>query len=239
MSAIHNFRVDVAIEVGVNAAIMLEHIDFWCTKNKANGKHFHDGYYWTYNTAKAFREIYPYMSEKAIRTALGKLESGGYIVTGTYNDKPYDRTKWYAVTPEGAALLDGTHCQKGQMEVPKRANGSSQNGNSLNIDNSYKPVIYPFISDEPIQSERRQASGNFTPPTLDEVRAFCAANMMRHVDPEVFHSWHEARGWVVNGSPIVNWQSALASWEVRDRNKAASEKQTDYSKYDASNWERG
>ena len=237
------------MEVGVNAAIMLEHIDFWCTKNKANGRNFHDGYYWTYNSVKAFKEIYPYMSEKAIRTALDKLKGGGYIVTGTYNEKPYDKTKWYAVTAKGVALLDGTLCPKGQMDLPERADGCSQKGKSPYIDNSYKPVIYSCVdgqdSQDNLSGRRVRASrpNDPTPPTVDEVRAFCAANMISHVDPEVFHSWHEARGWVVNGSPIVNWQSALTSWEARGRNEAAvkksEESQADYSRFDASNWDRG
>lgn len=86
-----------------------------------------------------------------------------------------------------------------------------------------------------------QVSSGFAPPTVEEVRAFCAANMLGNVDPEVFVSWHEARGWVVNGSPITNWQAAVRSWHVRDRNRVATEraskpKPQDYSDLNAG-WE--
>ena len=39
MSDMHSFNVDVAKEVGVNAAILLQSIKWWCLKNKANDKH--------------------------------------------------------------------------------------------------------------------------------------------------------------------------------------------------------
>lgn len=226
------------MEVGVNAAIILEHIDFWCAKNKANDRNFNDGYYWTYNSTKAFKEIYPYMSEKVIRTALKRLVDGGYIVTGQYNERPYDRTKWYAVTEKGSALLDGTICPKGQMDVAERANGCIRKGKSHNISNSYKPVVYPFIDEQPSESDD---VGGFVPPTLEEVREYVRGNMLDKCDPDLFFATYDAQGWVLgNGIPMTNWQSAVRKWHVQDRNKAASApRDVDWSKYDPEHWERG
>lgn len=229
------------MEVGVNAAIILEHIDFWCAKNRANGRNFNDGYYWTYNSTKAFVEIYPYMSEKAIRTALGRLEDGGYIVTGRYNEKPYDRTKWYAITEKGSALLDGSICPKGQMDTPERADGCAEKGNSHNINNSYKPVSYPYSD-----GHRSQNSGDdsFTPPTVDEVKAyadeFCPTNGLPLVNANAFCDYYAAQGWVLgNNIPMYDWKAAVRKWANNSRLRAATEKPADYSKYDASKWERG
>ena len=106
MSDWHSFSVDVACKVGVNAAIILGNIKHWCKKNKANGKHMHDGLYWSYNSIKAFSELYPYLGKGAIDNALKKLESGGYVKVGNYNKTPYDRTKWYAITSKGLALFE-------------------------------------------------------------------------------------------------------------------------------------
>ena len=91
----HSFDVEVAKQVGVNAAILYRNIQFWCAKNKANDMHFHDGYYWTYNSKKAFAELFPYFTERQVEYALNKLIEAGYIKTGNYNKSPFDKTLWY------------------------------------------------------------------------------------------------------------------------------------------------
>ena len=180
---------------------------------------------------------------RSIASAFKELEEFGYVVVEKKlpekNNPKLDYIYHIYEIPDGAL---GDEARRHSSTKCAAHNVQHKTAQELNTD--YKGDTPLFSGEEeflPSSSSTYNllASSDFVPPTLDEVRAFCAANMMRHVDPEVFHSWHEARGWVVNGSPIVNWQSALASWEVRDRNKAASEKQTDYSKYDASNWERG
>ncbi len=92
----HSFNTEIAKEIGVNGAIIYDSISFWCAKNKANDKHFHDGKYWTYNSLKAFKELFPYLGIDQIKRALKKLEEKGYISSGEYNKIGYDRTKWYA-----------------------------------------------------------------------------------------------------------------------------------------------
>ena len=92
----HSFDVEVAKEVGANAAIIYKNIQFWCLKNKVNEVHFHDGYYWTYNSKKAFSELFPYMTERQVDYALNKLIEAKYIIKGNYNKSPYDKTLWYA-----------------------------------------------------------------------------------------------------------------------------------------------
>lgn len=134
----HHFHVSVAVEVGVNAAVLLEQFNWWISKNQANGKHFHDGRYWTYNSTKAFAEMYPYMSQKAVKNALRKLEDGGYIVVGDYNENRMKRPNWYSITEKGYSLLFGANMPKGtQGVVPKGPVEESQRDHTLYIDNSY------------------------------------------------------------------------------------------------------
>lgn len=92
----HSFDVEVACDVGVNAAILYSNIKFWAEKNKANDKNLKDGYYWTYNSMRAFSELFPYMGEGAIKGALKRLIEKGYIIKGEYNKSNYDRTSWYS-----------------------------------------------------------------------------------------------------------------------------------------------
>ena len=93
---LNSFDSDVARDVGINAAVIYFNIQFWCEHNRTNETNFYDGYYWTYNSTKAFMEQFPYMSKDQINYALKKLEDSGYIKTGNYNKSTYDRTKWFA-----------------------------------------------------------------------------------------------------------------------------------------------
>jgi hypothetical protein len=91
-----SFDPQIAKDVGVEEAIMYSNIEFWCDKNEANDKHFFDGYYWSYNSIKAFSRIFPFWTGAKIKRILNKLKEQGYIVTGKYNKSNYDKTTWYS-----------------------------------------------------------------------------------------------------------------------------------------------
>lgn len=133
----HSFDIDVAIRYGVNAAVLLNNIYFWCEHNRANGTNFHDGHYWTYNSRKAFSELFPYMTQRSVATALDKLIDDGIIITGNYNQSAYDRTMWYAVTEKGKSML-----QKCKMEKTESENGNSQNVEPIPYINTDKNQSY-------------------------------------------------------------------------------------------------
>lgn len=95
--SLHSFDTDEAIKHGVDKAIILSNIRFWLEKNKANQKHLHDDYCWTYNSSKAFAELFPYFSSSKIQRLLKELENDGIILTGNYNKSAYDRTKWFSM----------------------------------------------------------------------------------------------------------------------------------------------
>lgn len=94
----HSFDIEIAQAFGLNCATLIYHLDFWISHNKANNKNFYDGYYWTYNTREAFSEQLPYLTPKQVRDALKKLIDAGLVIKGCYNENPFDRTAWYALT---------------------------------------------------------------------------------------------------------------------------------------------
>ena len=114
----HSFDIEIAKEYGVNCAVILNNLYFWIQKNEANGDHYHDGLYWTFNSVKAFNDLFPYLSEKQIRSALSKLEDDGIIKTGNYNKVAYDRTKWYAITQKGISILTKRQMEINQTDTP-------------------------------------------------------------------------------------------------------------------------
>ena len=137
----HFFDVDLAKKYGVNCAILIANFDYWISKNKANNTNFYDGRYWTFNSKKAFSELFPYRSEKQIRTTLDKLIDEGLIITGNYNVSAYDRTLWYAFTEKGESI-----CLKRPMDKYEKANGIDLEGqpipnNKPNINTDIKEYI--------------------------------------------------------------------------------------------------
>lgn len=145
----HLFDVEIAVKYGVNAAILLENIGYWIKQNEANEINFYDGFYWTYNSRKAYRELFPYLSERQINTAFQKLIDDGLIITGNYNKSAYDHTLWYALTDKGKSIL---HFDI--IETDKMSNGLRQNvepipyiNHSLNTTIKHITINYAEISE--------------------------------------------------------------------------------------------
>ena len=135
----HSFDIDVAKRYGIQAAVLLKNIYFWIEKNRANETNFYDGYYWTYNSKKAFSDLFPYMTERQIDYTLKKLLDEGILITGNYNKVAYDRTLWYAITKKGYSIL-----QNCEMEETKLLNGTNENVEPIpyintNINTNGKP----------------------------------------------------------------------------------------------------
>jgi uncharacterized phage protein (TIGR02220 family) len=118
----HSFNIDVAKQIGIAPAVILNNIYWWIEKNKANDKHFYNGYYWTYNSRKAFCTQFPYLTERQIEYALRKLINEGYVITGNYNKASFDRTLWYAITNKGYCIL-----QNCEMERTNFVNAKDKN----------------------------------------------------------------------------------------------------------------
>lgn len=126
--AVHSFHPSVAIDIGINAAVLFYNICFWVGQNTANERNYVNGKYWTYNSASAYTRLFPEFSQKQIYTALRKLEDQGYIESGCFNDDPYDRTKWYTVTEKFSRFVP-----VGKMDATCEHN---VNNIYINIDNN-------------------------------------------------------------------------------------------------------
>lgn len=135
MGKSHYFDVDIARKIGVENAIMLQNIVHWIEKNEANKKHFIDGRYWTYNSVSAFAKLFPYWTEKQIRRIINSLIEKDILLTGNYNEKGYDKTRWFALTDTGKSL-----CPNGQTDAPEWANECDQTGKPIP---NNKPINKP------------------------------------------------------------------------------------------------
>jgi len=131
MAKYHCFDIEFATKYGIIESILYENIKHWVDKNKANENNYHDGYYWTYNSTKAFSKLFPYTSERTISRALKHLEDEKLIKSGLYNKSAYDRTKWYTI-------LDTSNSNSYDTPFANLANGTTQDGGPIPNINSNK-----------------------------------------------------------------------------------------------------
>ena len=101
----HHFGVEIAAALGVNAALIFDHVAYWTDKNLAQGKNIGNGKAWIYTSAPALANLYPYLSVTQIRTALKKLKEAGLIYDGgpVYSDS-FGRATAYTLTTKGESL---------------------------------------------------------------------------------------------------------------------------------------
>lgn len=66
-----------------------------------------------------------------------------------------------------------------------------------------------------LEKRDREKNRRFTPPTLDEVKAYC---LERHnsIDAERFVDYYTANGWKVGKNSMKDWKAAVRTWEKKD-----------------------
>ena len=119
---INSFNTNVAKEFGVNIAIFIQHLSQWSFKNLANNRHIHDGLCWSYDTLNALCDTFPYFSLRQIRTIIDNAVDLNLIKKCNYNKAGYDRTMWYALTPDAMKFYPELMQEKYLLNLIKSEN---------------------------------------------------------------------------------------------------------------------
>lgn len=69
---------------------------------------------------------------------------------------------------------------------------------------------------KPIKKTPKGDKRKFTPPTVDEVKAY-AQSKGYSIDPERFCDYYISNGWKVGRNPMKDWQATVRQWAARDR----------------------
>lgn len=64
-------------------------------------------------------------------------------------------------------------------------------------------------------------ASRFTPPTFDEVKAYCSERK-NNVDAQRFIDYYTANGWKVGRNSMRDWKAAVRTWERSGDNKPAT-----------------
>jgi len=156
----HSFNIKIAKEYGILEAILLRNIYFWVEHNRANNTNYYDGEYWTYNSNKAFAELFQYATPRQIQYALNKLRDAGLIMVGNYNKNAYDRTLWYTLTEKGQSII-----QDCIVHLTNLSNGKNTSVEPI-PDN--KPTKKPYNKPDKVSSpEARRYAKNLRDKILE------------------------------------------------------------------------
>lgn len=223
----YQFDTDIAALYGVDESIMISNLQFWIRKNEANGKHFHDGRFWTYNSIEAFTKLFPFWTARQIRRILKSLEEKGVIVTGNYNTSAYDRTTWYAF---GDSFL-----LKGQKHFTETSNGNDESGKSVinnvtDIKPDNKPNeaadggLFPADPVVPVQTKRRTSEPaaclfeNSRFADYDKFVAEFAAPEFANID--IAYYFHAVADWSAQkGKKMKDWIATARNFIRGDMEK--------------------
>lgn len=157
----HYFNVEIAKVYGIEEAIFIHNMFFWIKKNVANNRHKHDGRYWTYNSSKAFAELFPYFNEKKIYRLLADMCQKKILIKGNFNKNAFDRTMWYSLSDELLYALDKEKYDVSKMsdrfdEIKK--NHFPKTGNPLPDSGEPIPYSKPNIKTDKEEKEDKSSS---------------------------------------------------------------------------------
>lgn len=65
----------------------------------------------------------------------------------------------------------------------------------------------------------------FKKPSVEEVREYCEGRQ-NGIDPEEFIAFYESKGWMVGKNPMVDWKSAIITWEKKKKKSTPAPRPT-------------
>lgn len=239
---LHCYDSEVAKVVGIPAAAIFHNISYWIFHNETNGTNLKEGEHWTYNSAAAFAEQFPELTQDQVRRALEKLREAGFIKVGNYNKNCFDRTSWYAIGENGGAAYEAQFCGKGFAKTAASISKTSPI-HSANSPNGCLEIAEPIPNSTQISTNiktkgeyaraREEEVEDHTPPGFPQVAPAPVPNLGYPKTPqevmdkatmagiqgatieeaEAFLDYYSSRGWLAAaGVRIINWQASFKSW---------------------------
>jgi hypothetical protein len=78
-----------------------------------------------------------------------------------------------------------------------------------------------------IEKVSKETKKKFSPPSVEDVAALCKERGYTATNPSAFVAYYESNGWRVGKNPMKSWESALAGWEVREKERGKVAKPTE------------
>ena len=116
----------------------------------------------------------------------------------------------------GRPKTKGNQTEPNETKENQTEANESHNIKTSNIKKDNPKEISPSVI--------QRKADRFSPPTLDEVRAYCHERGNK-VDAERFVDFYASKGWKVGNQPMKDWKAAVRTWERDDRSKPGTSQQ--------------
>ncbi len=178
----HSFDTGIAESLGVNCAIIFNHITYWLRKNYVDGINQIENRTWMYESISKMARYLPYFTERQVRHAIAELVKNGILIEGYFSKNVWDRTTWYALGDE--SILSGSKKLYEQTSVShehqtnlshvviveKKVEKEQQQGKE-----SAAAAIYPSLEKIPdsevSQAEKKRISSKYDEVTVNDAVA--------------------------------------------------------------------
>src|SRR5699024_4691908 len=138
-------------------------------------------------------------SRSTVIRSLSELQEQGFIEKREVYENGVKFNRYKSVV-EMCVLFDTPGVK---MTQPPYQNDTTP-GVKMTPHNIYKDII-----------ENKEKRKRFTPPTVDEVKAYCIKRN-NGIDPEAFTAFYASKGWKVGNSQMKDWKQAIITWEKRE-----------------------
>ncbi len=148
-NSLHSFSPVLAKKLSVEHAVIYQNLEFWCRQNEIDNRNFHEGRYWTYNSATTFAKKFDYFSPSKIARLLRDLEDSGYIVSARLSNDKRDQTKWYSVVYETVESIQKIELKEEQCNVqPETMDSSNLNNGTFENEQCYNRTDIKLSNNE-------------------------------------------------------------------------------------------
>lgn len=207
-------------------------IDLLLMANFADGEIFSKGVEITIQRGQVFRSI-GYLSErwgwsdKKVRNFLGYLEGRNMVVTkGTAQGTLITIEKYESFQHQGQT----EYPTEDRAEVTSEGITTTDKINKNKKNNNTTTKSATQTDSEPTKNVPKKVK-KFTPPTREEVRAYCEEKGMV-IDPDYFFDYYDSDNWLKGNNrnskrePMKNWKQTMISWNKAEleRNPQKAEK---------------
>lgn len=145
----------------------------------------------------------------ATRSAIKELEERGYLIR-----KPIRRDG--KIADWEYLIFEKPQAENQVVENQQVENQQVENRTQLNTNKSSTKESSTNKSSTKDTGAKRK---RFTPPTLEEVRAYCLERK-NNVDPQKFYDYFTASDWYDSkGKKVVSWKQKIITWEAYSNNK--------------------
>lgn len=111
-------------------------------------------------------------------------------------------------------------------DPPTNAGGCMQMHAEENQSEKMSPYSNSY-SNSYSYSRDASASRRFTPPSVEDVRAYCQERK-NTVDPQKFVDHYTSNGWKVGKNPMKDWRASVRTWEKREEPKKPAKNSPEY-----------